>query len=214
MSTSYYAARDPKRAQRRSMVLLGAIALHILLIWAFNAGLGHALVKFIAPPLETSIIQEEKVVDKPPPPPPPEMEHPPVQVVAPEITINLTPDTPPPPIAQVTTQPVPPVIHTPAPPAPVVPDTAIKPLSIPNPEDLYPSSAKQAGQEGVVRVKLCVDEASKIESVSVAESSGYSLLDDAGVRVAKGGRYRAATKAGKPISMCANLPIRFSLTKK
>lgn len=195
------------------MVLLGAIVLHIILIWGFAAGLGHELVKYVAPPLDTTIIEETKVEDKPPPPPPPEMERPPVQVVAPEISINLTPDAPPPPITQTTTQPVVRAPPPPAPPAPVVPDTTIRPISIPNPEDMYPSAAKQAGQEGVVRVKVCIDEASKLGEVTVGESSGFPLLDEAGVRVAKGGRFRAATKAGKPIAMCANLPIRFALKK-
>lgn len=195
------------------MVLAGAVVLHVFLIWGFAAGLGHELVKFVAPPLDTTIIEEAKVEDKPPPPPPPEMERPPVQVVAPEITINLTPDAPPPPITQTTTQPVVSVPRPPAPPAPVVPDTTIKPISIPNPEDLYPSAAKQAGQEGVVKVKVCINEASKLGEVTVGESSGFPLLDEAGVRVAKGGRFRAATKAGKPIATCANLPIRFALKK-
>ena len=114
------------------MVLIGAVVLHVVLIWGFAAGLAHDLVKFVAPPLDTKIIEETKVEDKPPPPPPPELERPQVQVVAPEITINLTPDTPPPPIQQVTTQPVISTPHPPAP-APPVPDTTIKPLSIPNP---------------------------------------------------------------------------------
>jgi protein TonB len=206
-------AYDPQRAQRRTMVLIGAIVLHIILIWGFASGLAHDLVKFVAPPLDTSIIEEAKVDDKPPPPPPPELERPPVQVVAPEITINLTPDAPPPPITQVTTQPVITTPRPPAPPAPVVPDTPLKALSIANPEDMYPSAAKQAGQEGVVRVKVCIAESSKIDSIEIGETSGFPLLDDAGVRVAKTGRYQAAKKAGKAMASCANLPIRFSLKK-
>lgn len=195
------------------MVLVGAVVLHIILIWGFAAGLGHELVKFVAPPLDTSIIEEAKVDDKPPPPPPPELERPPVQVVAPEINITLTPDAPPPPIQVTTTRPVITAPPPPAPPAVVVPDTPLKAVSIANPEDMYPSAAKQAGQEGVARVKICISEANKIESVEVGESSGFPLLDDAGVRVAKTGRYQAAKKGGKPIASCANLPIRFSLKK-
>ncbi len=194
------------------MVLLGAIVLHVVLIWGFAAGLGHELVKFVAPPLDVSTIDEAKVDEEPPPPPPPELERPPVQVVAPEITINLTPDAPPPPIAVTTTQPV---ITRPPPPAPVavVPDTPLRAVSIANPEDMYPSAAKQAGQEGVVRVKVCIGETNKIDSVDIGETSGFPILDDAGIRVAKTGRYQAAKKAGKSMASCANLPIRFSLKK-
>ena len=205
-------AYDPQRAQRRLLVLIGAIVLHVLLIWGFASGLAHDLVKFIAPPLDTTIIKEEQVKEEAPPPPPPAIERPPVQVVAPEINITLTPDAPPPPIAQTTTQQV---ITPPRPVAPavVVPDQSLKAVSIPNPEDLYPSSAKQAGQEGVVKIKVCVDEKSKVTEVSLAESSGFPLLDEAGAKVAKGGRYKAAQKGGQAIASCANLPIRFALKK-
>lgn len=204
-------AYDPQRNQRRTIILLGAVVLHILLIWGFASGLAHDLVKFVAPPLDTTIIQEEQVKEEAPPPPPPAIERPPVQVVAPELSITLTPDAPPPPIQQTTTQPV--ITQPPRPPAPPAPDVSLKAISIPNPEELYPSSAKQAGQEGVVKVKVCVDEKSKLGEVTVAESSGFPLLDEAGVKVAKGGRYKAAQKAGQNMASCANLPIRFALKK-
>lgn len=94
-----------------------------------------------------------------------------------------------------------------------IPDTAIQPLSIPNPENLYPADAKKADQQGVVRVKLCIGKESNILSVDVSESSGYPLLDAAAIRVAAGGKYLAATKAGSPIDMCANMPVSFILDR-
>lgn len=90
-------------------------------------------------------------------------------------------------------------------------DTGIKSLSIPNPEELYPLEAKSAGQQGTARIKLCIGRNDDIISVSLQESSGYPLLDTAAVRVASGGKYRAATSAGQPVDSCSNLPVRFSL---
>lgn len=207
MATTYRHGSD--YAQRRMVVFVWIIAAHAFLVWAFASGLAKRVVEFVAPPIETSIIDEIKTNDEPPPPPPPELERPPVQVVAPEITINLTPDAPPPPIAVITTQPVAP----PPPRPPPVAGTPVKTISIPNPEDMYPATARNAGQEGRPVVTVCVSEASKLESVEVAESSSFPLLDEAAVKVAKGGRYKAATVDGKPVRQCAKLPVKFQLKK-
>jgi protein TonB len=206
-------AYDPERNKRRSMVLLGAGVLHVFFIWAFASGLARDLVTYIAPPLDTTIIEEEKIKEEPPPPPPPQLERPPVQVVAPEITINLTPDTPPPPIQQITTQAV---VSVPAPPrAPVaaIPGTPIKVTSFPEVDDYYPSSSKQANQEGVVKVQVCVSSGNKLGTTELKETSGFPLLDEAGVKVAKLGRYKAATSEGKNVDSCSTLPIRFKIKK-
>ena len=206
MATTY--RHDSSYAQRRMVVFVWILAVHGFLIWAFASGLATRVVEFVAQPIETNIIDEVKTDDVPPPPPPPELERPPVQVVAPEITINLTPDAPPPPIAAITTQPI-----TPPPPRPVVASTSVKAVSIPNPDDLYPATARNAGQEGRPVVTVCVSEASKLESVELAESSSFPLLDEAAVRVAKGGRFKAATVEGKPVRQCVKLPIKFQLKK-
>jgi protein TonB len=164
----------------------------------------------MAPPIETTIIKEVKPKDELPPPPPPEMEHPPVQVVAPEITINISADIPPPPITQVTTNVVPP-----QPPRPrvVVPDTLIGPISIPNPEDMYPERERAAGHEGRPMISFCTDDKGKLTSAEVGTSSGFPLLDEAAVKLVRLGRFRAATKDGKPISSCIKVPIKFKLNK-
>jgi len=206
MATTY--RHDSSYAQRRMVVFVWILAVHGFLIWAFASGLATRVVEFVAQPIETNIIDEVKTDDVPPPPPPPELERPPVQVVAPEITINLTPDAPPPPIAAITTQPI-----TPPPPRPVVASTSVKAVSIPNPDDLYPATARNAGQEGRPVVTVCVSEASKLESVELADSSSFPLLDEAAVRVAKGGRFKAATVEGKPVRQCVKLPIKFQLKK-
>jgi protein TonB len=206
MATTY--RHDSSYAQRRMVVFVWILAVHGFLIWAFASGLATRVVEFVAQPIETNIIDEVKTDDVPPPPPPPELERPPVQVVAPEITINLTPDAPPPPIAAITTQPI-----TPPPPRPVVASTSVKAVSIPNPDDLYPATARNAGQEGRPVVTVCVSEASKLESVELADSSSFPLLDEAAIRVAKGGRFKAATVEGKPVRQCVKLPIKFQLKK-
>lgn len=206
MATTY--RHDSSYAQRRMVVFVWIVAVHGFLIWAFASGLATRVVELVTKPIETNIIDEVKTDDVPPPPPPPELERPPVQVVAPEITINLTPDAPPPPIAAITTQPI-----TPPPPRAPVASTSVKAVSIPNPDDLYPATARNAGQEGRPVVTVCVSEANKLESVELADSSSFPLLDEAAVKVAKGGHFKAATIEGKPVRQCVKLPIKFQLKK-
>jgi protein TonB len=189
------------------MVFLGIVVFHIFLIYGIATGLVQQAVNTVTEPFVTKIIEEEKIKDDLPPPPPPQMERPPVQVVVPDIVIPLTADAPPPPIARITTTPQ---ITPPRPPAP---GTPIRPVSMPDTSDYYPSSAKIAGEEGRPMVALCVGPNGRIESADVVESSGFPALDEAAVRVAKAGRYKPATENGQPIRACARLPVKFSLKK-
>jgi protein TonB len=190
------------------VVFFAIVAFHILLIYAFSSGLAMRVMDTIAPPIDTKIIDEVKPKDDLPPPPPPPLERPPVQIVAPEISITLSPDAPPPPIRQVTTQ-----VITQPPPRPPPPGTNLARTSGPSTEDYYPSSSKIAGQEGRPVVKVCVSAGGKLDSADVTESSGFPQLDEAAVRIAKASRWKAATEEGKPVAKCASLPIRFSLKK-
>jgi protein TonB len=193
--------------QRRTVVLLIIIAAHILLIYGFSSGLVPHIIEQIAPPIETTILKEEKPKDDLPPPPPPKFEEPPVQVVASEIPINISVDAPPPPISVVTTQPVPP------PPPRVIPGTKLTPISSPNPDDMYPSAARNAGQEGRPVINFCTDERGRITTTEVAESSTFPLLDEAAMKVVRGGRFKPATQEGKAIASCARIPVKFQLKK-
>ncbi len=208
MSATY--AHDSGYNSRRTVVFLAIVAVHVLLIWAFASGLATKAVELIAPPIDTTIIEEEKSVDEPPPPPPPDLERPPVQVVPPEISITVAADAPPPPIANVTTTPPPP--RPIAPPAPVA-RTVMSRVSGPSTDEYYPSISRSAGEEGRPVIKVCLAVNGKMESAVIAESSGFSRLDEAAVRVAKASRWKAPTEGGKAVAGCANLPIRFTLKK-
>jgi protein TonB len=129
-------------------------------------------------------------------------------VVASEIQISISADLPPPPITIVTDKPQPP----PPPPRPREPDTAIV-ATFPNPESMYPSAAKSADQEGRPVVSYCVDQNSKLTSAELVDTSGFPLLDEAAVRVVKGGKFKAATADRKPMASCKRVAIKFELKK-
>jgi protein TonB len=206
MASSSYYTHDAGYNGRRTVVFVAIVAAHVLLGYAFTSGLINNVIEMVAPPIDTTIIDEEKVKDEAPPPPPPEMERPPVQIVAPEISITIPVDAPPPPITNVTTRP------PPAPPPPVVRSNIAR-VSGPSTDDFYPSISRSAGEEGRPIIQVCVDANGKIATVEVAESSGFERLDEAAVRFARASRWKAPAENGKAIAGCAKLPIRFTLKK-
>jgi protein TonB len=135
-------------------------------------------------------------------------ERPPVQVIAPDININVPVDLPPPPITNTTTKAVPPApVRAPAPPAP----TKLAVTFAPDVRDYYPDSARRDGQEGRVQVKICISTGGKVESAEVANSSGFPSLDEAAMKVGRAMRFKPPTQEGKPVSACTMLPVKFEL---
>jgi periplasmic protein TonB len=203
-----YYPQEANILSKRAIVFVVIVVLHIFIIYAFATGLAKSGQRYLQTILQTTVIQQDKPKDLPPPPPPVDLkEKPPVQVIAPDINITVPVETPPP-IAIVTTKPTPP-----PPPAPraIVPGTQLSLTSKPDVADYYPEQARREGQEGRPQIKVCVGANGKIVSAEVATSSGFPLLDEAGVKVAKASRYKAATSEGKPMESCATLPVKFEL---
>jgi protein TonB len=82
----------------------------------------------------------------------------------------------------------------------------------PNMDDYYPPTSKRLGEEGVAKVKVCVNEQGRVQTAELDETSGVPRLDEAAVKVAKAYRLLPPTENGKAVSGCGSLPIRFRLT--
>ncbi|MFA7428821.1 MAG: TonB family protein [Rhodospirillaceae bacterium] len=80
-----------------------------------------------------------------------------------------------------------------------------------NPPPVYPRSARLAGQEGrvVVRVQVAAD--GTVTSLHVVTSSGTDALDTAAVRAVRGWRFHPATRHGKPVADAVDVPVVFRL---
>src|SRR5215469_6327464 len=82
-------------------------------------------------------------------------------------------------------------------------------------QDFYPPESRKLHEEGITRVKVCVDERGRlIGEPIVVLSSGYPRLDEASIKLAKAGsgRYKPATRDGKPIADCTEFSITWKLT--
>jgi protein TonB len=199
---------------RRGGFLVLLIGFHLAFFWALKSGFAVKLVQQITQPIKAEIINEVKPEEPPPPPPEVQMELPPVQV--PPVLVDIQLPAPPPTAIQapVTTEVVPPAPPPPpAPPARPVQRTRFQLTYVPDPQDYYPSASRSLQEEGIVRVQICWGTNGRIDTsqLKVAESSGFSRLDDAALRLARGIRMKPGTVDGKPEADCATLPVRFTL---
>ena len=140
---AYYPQQEGNLLSKRAIVFLAILVIHAIVIYAFASGLARSGQRYLQTILQTNIIQTEKQKELPPPPPQVDLkERPPVQVIAPEISITIPVEAP------VITPPKPP------PPAPVVaprpppPGTPVQVTFRPDISNYYPESARREGQEG------------------------------------------------------------------
>src|SRR3984893_19238693 len=73
---------------RRTRVLFAIVGLHVFIAWALATGLAKRAIELVAPPLQTTVVDEVVKRDEPPPPPPPQLERPPVEVPPPDVAIE------------------------------------------------------------------------------------------------------------------------------
>ena len=57
-SVSTYVWDDPAKNQKRTLAFILVVAIHAGFVWGLNSGLGKAIVEFVAPPVETEIVED------------------------------------------------------------------------------------------------------------------------------------------------------------
>ncbi|OGS92009.1 MAG: hypothetical protein A2Z95_03845 [Gallionellales bacterium GWA2_60_18] len=104
------------------------------------------------------------------------------------------------------------VVAPPAAAAPVI-DSApdYKAAYLNNPRPAYPMVARRMGWEGRVVLNVEVLAEGSCGGVSVFQSSGHDVLDNAALRTVKGWRFMPASRAGHPVTQWFKVPIQFSL---
>ena len=80
----------------------------------------------------------------------------------------------------------------------------------------YPEISQVLGEQGTAIVHICIGKDGQLlHKPTIARSSGIHRLDAAALRYASAtsGRWKPARRKGRPISFCAKLPVRFSISK-
>ncbi|MBP2643349.1 MAG: hypothetical protein H6Q67_1236 [Firmicutes bacterium] len=79
------------------------------------------------------------------------------------------------------------------------------------PKPAYPYTARKAGWEGVVVLRVLIDSDGAVASVTVRNGSGYDLLDSAAAQVVKKWRFLPAKRGGVPVVSFHDIKVRFRL---
>lgn len=80
-----------------------------------------------------------------------------------------------------------------------------------NPMPEYPDYARRRGWEGRVVLSVQVDEAGRSRAVSVKQTSGYPMLDEAALTAVRAWRFTPGMRDRAPVAAQIDVPIRFRL---
>lgn len=80
-----------------------------------------------------------------------------------------------------------------------------------SPHIAYPTAARQDSLTGLVRLRLLIDETDTVQELTVLESSGHAVLDEAALASARKVAFVAPVCGGRKVPQVANIPINFKL---
>ncbi|MDN3515274.1 MAG: energy transducer TonB [Candidatus Brocadia sp.] len=89
--------------------------------------------------------------------------------------------------------------------------TKSKPGYFQNQPPEYPHLAKQMRQEGLVILRVEIDEKGMPVQVKIEQSSGYQLLDRAALKAVRQWRFQPELRGDLPVKSRAAIPVRFRL---
>jgi protein TonB len=203
----------------------------IAVVVALHAALGYAVVNGTMHRLVDRLPEVVNVTFVAPPPPPPPAAQPKTVAVAPKAPAITPPPLPMLPIVIENTITLPPaqpraseaVPATPvtaapvaaapaAPAAPAGPRVVSAVEYIRAPQPVYPSVSRRMGEQGVVTLRVLVNEKGYAEQASVQKSSGSSNLDEAGRAAVMRALFKPYVEDGKAQPVYVVVPINFQMS--
>lgn len=217
---------------RRIPIVIAVVGLHVLGLWALQAGLLRRAVELVVPVSVLSEVIEPPQPQVTPTPSQPQPRPAPVPKAAPHPRPTAQPA--PQPVAMATPTPepqaptgvvepqppAPPVTaiaaaEPAAPPAPPAPPKIELPSSsaeyLNNPKPAYPRLSKSLNEQGKVVVRVFIDENGVATKAEIRTSSGYERLDQAALQTVLKWRYVPGKRAGVVEGMWFNVPVNFVL---
>ncbi len=200
-------------AERRSGLLsrpgplIAVISVHVIIAYLLSISMGVMSIPKILESTQVVFIPEAQEV----------IPEPEIPVVTPEITQQQVIDNPMPEIE------IPPDVV--AVPAEVPSDTALvatepagqsaQELKTRTRTDpIYPPASRRAGEEGMVRLRILVDERGMPREVQIAKGSGFARLDQAAIDAVRKWRFVAATNGSQSVAAWTQVAVTFRLTSQ
>lgn len=199
-----YAERSLLSRGGRAMAVIG---LHLVLVYGLVVSVGLVEMPKVMTPITAVFVPTETEVE-----PEPEMK------IEPDIDIATPMDEAPPEVQF--EEPIVPVADTPAPPSetaiaatPATTGAVAQELKTSHRVDpTYPPMSRRLSEQGTVRLKVLVDERGRPRDVEIAQSSGFTRLDEAATQAVRKWRFVAATDGVKAITAWTQVAVTFKLT--
>lgn len=86
-----------------------------------------------------------------------------------------------------------------------------RPLYKHNTAPPYPRKARRMGFEGIVMLKVLIDENGRVDDLMLLKSSGHTVLDRAALSAVKKWLFEPGTEGGIKKKMWVKIPVRFDL---
>jgi periplasmic protein TonB len=217
----------------RNYVIAGSVLVfHAAALWALQTGLVRRAVELIVPvEMLTELISPPapQVQAPPAPEPPAPVKQPtpqkiqratapaprpvaiaePTPAPAPDAPTGIvSPQPPAPPMAVAAAGP-------PAPPAPPAPPKIELPSSsadyLQNPKPVYPPLSKRLGEQGKVMVRVLITAEGTVQSATLAQSSGYTRLDESALAAVLKWRFVPGKRNGIAEAMWHQIPVNYVL---
>ena len=207
----YGAMRERASSSTRLAGGVTALTTTAVLAVAVVVGMGGQLAKVLDQKLMFTVIP-----DAPPIPPPLEIERqfdvtndidmdrplprvdvPKFEADEPPITIVVDPG----PRTRIDTGPGAPEAKVAPPKAPIRTLAKLLPAASPP----YPAADVRKGNEGITRLNVCLDARGRVQSASVAGSSGHASLDQAALKWVRDARFTPAKVDGAPEAVCGHV---------
>jgi len=213
IAASGYTPPDYSFLSRRSVAVLGILAIHAVIIYAFATGLVHTVMTKLAPPI-TMYPTKPKAPEAPPPLPDlpefrqqiPIIEH----LDLPKFDNSTAPDM----VAPQEQPQVVPVV------AKVTQQAVVNRVmggpgkNFPNTDDYYPPAMIRQGVTGSTTVRVCTDDRGRLTGdPTLVQTSGSAGLDQGALKLARAGsgHYRASTEDGRAVSSCYPFRVTFAM---
>jgi TonB family protein len=199
---------------RRTTIFMLIIGMHVALIYAFASGFATPVIRRATPIFTGTYVNRPPKAPEVPLVPSSDLPH--RGAVVPDVSYpDLSFEPPITSQAQEHTGP-----DLPVPTAPTRGVTRVRGgpgAGFPDTDDYYPSSAIRRREEGATAVRVCVNEHGTLSAdPTIVQSSGFALLDEGALRLAKAGsgHYRTTTEDGRPVNDCYAFRIRFALKQR
>ncbi len=80
-----------------------------------------------------------------------------------------------------------------------------------NPKPIYPLLSRKLREQGLVMIKLCVNQGGFVDEASVSKSSGFQSLDKSALATLSQWKFLPLSSALNFSSQCFQVPVHFSL---